>query len=135
MTQAQIFHIVVLLLFIATFGEASLSKIIAMETPQWFRDTFKDTWLGKFPIPLMYWSIAFAELTVAGIFVGAVVMMEFKTGTPNTLTGWGCLGAMGIFIALLFGQRVSADFPGAASSFFYASMSGVLWYIIQNLPH
>lgn len=134
MTQPQVFHIAVIVLFVATFGEASLSKLIARETPQWFRDQFKDTWLGKLPIALMYWSIALAELAVAGVFVAAAVMMEFKTGTPNTLTGWGCLGAMAIFTALLFGQRVSFDFPGAANSFFYASMSGMLWYIINNLP-
>lgn len=132
--QTQIFHAAVLLLFIITFVEASLSKFLARETPEWFRNQFQKTWLGKFPLPMMWWSIALIELAVAGLFVTAAVKMEFLKGTPNTFTGWGCLGAMGLFIVLLFGQRVSQDYAGAANSFFYASLSGILWYVIQSIP-
>lgn len=132
--QAQAFHILVIVLFVATFGEASLSKLAGRETPEWFRNQFKDTWMGKLPLPLMWWSIALMELAVAGLFVTAGVRMEFQANVANTFTEWGCLGAMFIFISLLFGQRVSLDYAGAANSFFYASFSGALWYFIINLP-
>lgn len=132
--QAQIFHLAVLVLFMITFTEASLSKLVARETPEWFRNQFKNTLLGKLPLPLLWWSIALMELAVAGLFITATALMEFKTGTPNTYTGWGCLAAMGLFMVLLFGQRLSRDYAGAANSFFYASFSGILWYVLQNIP-
>lgn len=132
--QAQVFHILVIVLFVATFGEASLSKIFGGETPEWFRNQFKDSWMGKLPQPLLWWSIALMELAVAGVFVAAAVRMEFLPGVTNTFTEWGCLGSMFIFISLLFGQRVSLDYAGAANSFFYAGLSGGLWYFIINLP-
>ncbi|HAA54691.1 MAG TPA: hypothetical protein DCE42_08025 [Myxococcales bacterium] len=131
--QVQVFHIAVVVLFLVVFAEASLSKIVARETPDWFRDQFKDTWMGKFPLSAMWWSIALAELVVAVVFVIALVMMEFQPTVPNVWTGWGLIGSMFLFAGLCFGQRVSFDFAGAANSFYYASLSGILWYIMQML--
>jgi hypothetical protein len=69
-------------------------------------------------------------LAIAGSFVASLVMMEFTAGTPNIFSGYGLIGAMVLFSVLCFGQRVSFDFAGAANSFFYASLSGGLWYIV-----
>jgi len=133
--QLQVFHMAVMLLFLVVFAEASLSKIIARETPQWFVDQFKETWLGKLaPVPLMYWTIAIFELAIAVLFVIAAVQMEFLPSVANEFTGWGALAAMVLFTILCFGQRVAMDYAGAASSFFYAGISGMLWYVITNLP-
>lgn len=132
--QEQVFHIAVIVLFVVMFGEASLSKIFERQTPDWFKDQFKGTWLGKLvPLPMMWWSIALAELCLVGVFVVALVMMEFTPQSPNLYTGWGLLGSMFLFAGMCFGQRVSFDFVGAASSFVYASLSGVLWYIVMHL--
>lgn len=130
--QQTIFHVAVITLFVVVFAEASLSKFIEGKVPDWFVDQFKETWMGKFPIAPQYWLIAVFEFAIAGTFVGALVMMEFTTGSANTLTGFGLLGAMFLFTMLCFGQRVSYDFAGAANSFFYASMTGVLWFIVMT---
>lgn len=131
--QQPLFHIAVIILFLVVFGEASVAKLLEGAVPDWFRDQFKETWLGKFPIAPMYWFIALFELAIAGTFVAALVMMEFTAGTPNVLTSMGLIGAMLLFSMLCFGQRVSYDFAGAASSFFYASLSGGLWWVIMQL--
>lgn len=131
--QHTLFHIAVILLFLVVFAEASLSKIFEGSVPDWFVDQFKETWLGKFPIKPMYWFIALFELAIAGSFVMALVMTEFTASSLNMYTGFGLIGAMVLFSMLCFGQRVSFDFAGAANSFFYASLSGVLWYIVMHL--
>lgn len=132
--QSVVFQLAVIVLFLVVFAEASLSKLLARELPDWFRDQFKDSWLGKLvPMPLLYWPIALAELLIAGLFVMSLVFLEFKTGVPNVYMGWGCLGAMLLFAGLCFGQRVTYDYAGAANSFYYSALSGVLWYLVTRV--
>lgn len=133
--QSTVFHIAVLALFLVVFLEASLSKILAMQTPEWFAKQFSSTWLAKIaPVPLLWWTIALCELGVAVLFGIAAVRMEFLIGVSSYWTGWGLLGAMGVFTILCFGQRISFDFTGAANSFYYAGISGLLWYVVSRLP-
>lgn len=129
--QSEIFHIAIIVLFLVVFVEASLSKIAARETPDWFKDQFASSWLGKLPTSPMWWTIALVELSIAVLFIIAAVQFEFKTGVANVFTGWGLLGSMFLFIMLCFGQRVSLDYAGAANSFYYAALSGLLWHVVS----
>jgi hypothetical protein len=130
----MVFQLAVVVLFLVVFAEASLSKLLAREVPEWFSNQFKDSWLGKLvPMPFLYWPIALGELVIAGLFVLSLLTVEFKTGVPNVYMGWGCLGAMLLFAGLCFGQRVTYDYAGAANSFYYSALSGVLWYLVSQV--
>lgn len=130
MDQSTVFFGAVALLYLVVFGEASLSKLREREVPQWFLDQFKDTWIGKFPVAPQYRLIMLLELVVAGLFVASIATGELW-GDSRTLMGWGLLGASGVFSMLCFGQRVSFDFAGAASSFFYSGITLLLWYVVS----
>lgn len=134
MQQTALFQLVVVVLYLAVFAEASLSKLVARETPDWFRDMFASTWLSAVPMPLMWWSIALAELAVAGTMVAALVSGEVFADAPSALLGFGLLGATVVFAGLCFGQRVAIDFAGAANSFYYGALSLLLWFALQLVP-
>ena len=130
--QLLVFRLAVMLLYLLMFAEASLAKLIPREVPDWFRDQFKDTWLGRLvPAPLLFWPIALFELAIAGIFGAALVTMEFMPGAELCFAPWGCLASMLLFAGLCLGCRISYDFAGAASSFSYAALSGGLWYLLS----
>ncbi len=134
MQQSALFQFVVVVLYLAVFAEASLSKLVARETPQWFRDQFASTWLGAAPLPLMWWSIALAELAVAGVMLAALVSGEVFAAEASPLVGYGLLGATLIFAGLCFGLRVAIDFAGAANAFYYGALSALLWVALQVVP-
>lgn len=119
-------------LYLAVFAEASLSKILARETPAWFQDQFRETWLGKtLPMPMMWWGIAVAELAVAGLFAAAVLTGGAVAGGDTLLLEFGLIGAALVFAGLCFGLRVAIDFAGAASAFFYGALSLTLWFLLR----
>ena len=129
--QLLLFRLAVMLIYFLMFAEASLAKLIPREVPDWFRDQFKDTWLGRLaPAPLLFWPIALFELAIAGLFGAALVTMEFMPGAELFFAPWGCLASMLLFAGLCLGCRVSYDFAGAASSFSYSALSGLLWYLL-----
>lgn len=125
-----LFRLGVIALFVVVFAEASLSKLVARETPGWFVDQFKSTWLGRGPLPLMWWTIAIAELVVAGLFIAALARGEYAGGDVQMMS-LGCLGASALFTGLCFGQRVALDFAGAANSFYYSAFSLGLFVAVQ----
>ena len=133
MQSHQAFHLAVIVLYLFVFLEASLNKIVGRSVPDWFREQFKEAWLSRIiPIPLLFWSVALGELLIAILFLLAVGQVEFLSQS-TMWTEWGCISAMFLFAGLCLGQRITFDFVGAANSFFYASLSGVLWYIVQGL--
>ncbi len=134
MDQSALFHLAIALLFALVFAEASLSKFIAREVPQWFVDQFKETWLGHFPTAPQYWLIAVLEFGVFALVVASVVTGEPWEPGQNLLLGYGLLLASAVFSMLCFGLRVSFDFAGAANAFFYSALTLVLWAIIAFSP-
>jgi hypothetical protein len=134
MDQSSLFHLAIALLYALVFAEASLSKLIAREVPQWFVDQFKDTWLGRFPSAPQYWLIALLELAVFALVVVSVVTGEpWETG-QNMYLGYALLLASAVFSLLCFGLRVSFDFAGAASAFAYSALTLILWAVIAFSP-
>lgn len=129
MDQSTLFYLAIIALYLVVFGEASTSKLREREVPQWFLDQFADTWLAKGPLKLQYRLIMVLELLVAGLFVVSLAMGEPFNG-ERTFLGLGLLGGSGVFTMLCFGQRVSFDFAGAASSFFYSALTLVLWFLV-----
>ncbi len=132
--QSLVFQCAILVLFLVVFGEASLSKLLGGGVPDWFREQFAKSWLGRLaPLPLLWWTIALIELVVAVLFVLAALSFGVSAlGTPRYWMSWGLLGAIFLFSILCFGQRVTFDFAGAANSFYYASLTAILWYILQS---
>lgn len=131
MSHVTLFALAICVLLLVTFAEASLSKLLGGSTPDWFVDTFKDTWLGKLPIPMMWWSIAIAELVVAALVVVSLATMEPFTEGPDVWLERALLLGMVVFAGLSFGQRVSLDFVGSANSYFYAALTGGLWFALH----
>ncbi len=117
--------VAICLLFVAHLGEASISKIIARETPGWFVDQFSDTWLGRGPLGLMWWSIALAELLATGLFIGGIVQSLGVSEIGSLVYAAIALTVL-IFAGLGFGLRVACDFVGSANAFFYGVLTGLV---------
>ena len=132
MDQAALFHLAVAALFLAVFAEAGISKFIARETPQWFVDQFKETWLGKFPAAPQFWLIATLELAVAALVVASIATGEPWDTGANQWLGYALLLASLVFAMLCFGLRVSFDFVGSANAFFYGALTLILWAIVGS---
>ena len=124
--------IVIPILVLSVFAEASLSKLIAREVPEWFRDQFAKTWLGKLPIAPMYWSIAVLELGVAVLAVISLATLEFNS-METLFLELSLLLATLVFAMLGVGLRVSMDFAGSANAFFYGALCVALWFIVVNV--
>lgn len=131
MSQITLFYLAICLLYLVVFGEASTAKLREREVPEWFRNQFAPTWLGRFPAAPQYRLIMLLELSVAGLFAAALVLGEPFGSGGRPLMGYGLLLASAVFSLLCFGQRVSFDFGGAASSFVYSALTLVLWFLIS----
>lgn len=111
-------------------GEAGLSKFAARETPDWFRDQFSGTWLGRFPAGPQWWLIALLEVAAAGLLAAGLAMGETLVPGAIVFVGWGLLLATAVFTMLSFGLRVAGDFPGSASGYFYAALTLGLYALV-----
>ena len=130
MDVSTLFHLLVIALFLAVFGEASLAKIVDRSTPDWFVDKYRGTWMGRLPAPLLWWTIALLELGTAGLFLAALVTGEPFAGETE-LTALGLAAATLVFVVLCFGLRVALDYAGAANAFFYAALTVLLYAAID----
>jgi hypothetical protein len=126
MTLDHLYPFTVVALLVAVFGEASIGKLVARETPAWFAEKFAPTWLGRLPAPLLWWSIAIAELTVLGLAVAAIASGGFTTVNAPLLDA-ALLMAMVVFSGLCFGLRVAEDYVGGAQAFGYAALTGLIF--------
>lgn len=114
-------------------GEAGLSKLVARETPDWFKDQFSGTWLGRFPAGPQWWLIALLEVAAAALLVAGIATGETLAGGTIHLVGWGLLLAAAVFTMLSFGLRVAADFAGSASGYFYAALTLGLYAFVTTI--
>lgn len=109
------------LLFIGTFGQASLEKWMSGGVPDWFKAQFEKTILNPFPgsIKLNYYFIATLELCVVALFFWSGVQLEFIAGREKFFLKGALVLALFVFFALGFGLRISGDYQGAANLFAY----------------
>src|SRR5690606_34315084 len=127
-----LFYLAVCLLFLAVFGHSSIAKLCEREVPAWFISQFEGTWLARFSSRLQYRFIMLLELAVALLFLASLAFAEAFGNDPKVFMGYGLLLASAVFTMLCFGQRVSADFVGAASSYVYAAGALILWFLVTN---
>ena len=109
------------LLFLGTFGQASLEKLMSGGVPDWFRNQFQKTILNPFPgsITMNYYLIALLELGVVALFLWSGISMEFLAGHERTVLKAALVLALFVFFALGFGLRIAGDYQGAANLFAY----------------
>ena len=123
-------RLIAALLPMLVLGEASLAKLFARETPSWFVDQFKDTWLGKFPAAPQWWLVAVLELAAAGLLLAGLVSGEFLASSEPVLLQYGMLLSAVVFVMLTFGLRVAGDFAGAANGYFYTGVTLGLYALL-----
>lgn len=109
------------LLFLGTFGQASLEKLMSGGVPDWFKNQFAKTILNPFPgsITLNYYLIAALELGVVALFLWSGISLEFLAGREKVILKCALVLALFVFFALGFGLRIAGDYQGAANLFAY----------------
>ena len=126
-----LFRALVALLPMAILGEAGLSKLIAREVPDWFKEQFDGTWIGRLPLAPQWWLIALAEVAAAGLCLASLVSGEFLVAESPMFLQLGLLASAAVFTALAFGLRVACDFAGSANGFYYAALSLLLYAAVS----
>jgi hypothetical protein len=116
------------MMFGLTMGISSWEKLTG-GVPDWFSEQFGDTFVAGVPGLAFSWKLAgILEVAVAVVLVVSLVMLEVL---PNRPKPWLKL-SLGIaaltFVMLGVGQRITSEFEGAASLFFYfgATMATLL---------
>ncbi len=109
------------LLFMGTFGQASLEKFLSQGVPEWFRKQFEPTLLNPFPgsLSVQYYALALLEFGVVACFFWSGIQLEFVAGNEKTFLKAALVMALFTFFALGMGLRLSNDFQGAANLFGY----------------
>ena len=127
-------YIAIYLMFGLTMGLSSVEKLTE-SVPQWFTDQFQDTFVADFPGLDLAWRVAgVLEIAVALLLLVSVVMLEFLPKRRKPLLKLG-LGVSAVtFMMLAVGQRITSQFDGAASLFFYfgATMATLLLVIFDE---
>lgn len=122
------------LMFGLTMGLSSIEKLTE-SVPQWFTDQFQDTIVADFPGLDVAWKVAgVLEVAVAIVLLVSLVLLEFLPKRSKPLLKLA-LGISAItFMMLAVGQRISSQFDGAASLFFYfgATMATLLVVIFDE---
>ena len=127
-------YIAIYLMFGLTMGLSSIEKLTE-SVPQWFTDQFQDTFVADFPGLDLAWRVAgVLEIAVAIVLLVSLVMLEFlpKRNKPLLKLGLGVSAVT--FMMLAVGQRITSQFDGAASLFFYfgATMATLLLVIFDE---
>jgi hypothetical protein len=121
-------YVAIYLMFGLTMALSSVEKITG-SAPEWFTGQFQETLVASFPGLEVSWRLAgLLEVAVAVLIIASLVRLEFKPENPKP---WlkASLGVAAItFMMLGVGQRISSEFGGAASLFFYfgATMATLL---------
>lgn len=115
-------------MFGITMLASSVEKVMG-SAPDWFKEQFQDTLVAAFPGLELSWRLAgVLELAVVGLMITSLVRMEFQPMRPKGALKAALGMAALTFMVLAVGQRISAEFSGAASLFFYfgATMATLL---------
>lgn len=115
-------------MFALTMLGSSIEKVLG-SAPDWFKEQFQDTLVAAFPGIEVSWRLAgVLELAVVGLLVASLLRSEFQPHKPKGALKAGLGMAAITFMVLAVGQRISAEFSGAATLFFYfgATMATLL---------
>jgi hypothetical protein len=122
------------LIFGLTMGLSSVEKLTE-SVPAWFSDQFQDTIVADFPGLEVAWKAAgVLEVAVALVLVASLVLLEVLPKRRKPLLKLGLGIAALTFMMLAVGQRITSQFDGAASLFFYfgATMATLLVVIFDE---
>jgi hypothetical protein len=127
----------VYLLFLGTFGQASLEKFLSGGVPDWFVKQFEKTKFNCFPgaLTLQYYSIAALEALVVLAFVLSAGSFEFVAGHDKSILKAALVLALFTFWALGFGLRVGGDFQGAANLFMYFGVTLLILAYVERFAN
>ena len=107
------------LMFGLTMGLSSIEKLSG-SAPDWFQDQFGSTLVASFPGLEVSWRLAgLLEIAVAVLIIVSIARLEFLPGRPKPWLKMSLGVAALTFMMLAVGQRISSEFAGAASLFFY----------------
>lgn len=122
------------LLYIGTFGLASLEKFRSGGMPDWFGAQFEKTFLNLFSgsLKIQYYFIAVLEAVVAVLFLISAVTGEFLPGATPIFLRWALLMALFAFFALGIGLRIGGDYQGAANLFAYFGVTFLISIYVEK---
>lgn len=121
-------YLAIYLIFGLTMGISSIEKLTS-SVPSWFSDQFESTWVASFPGLSVAWLMAgVLEAAVAVLCIISVVLLEVLPGRTKPFLKFALGVAAIVFMMLAIGQRITFQFDGAASLFFYfgATMATLL---------
>jgi hypothetical protein len=116
------------LMFGVTMGLSSVEKLTS-DVPQWFSEQFGSTFVATFPGLGVAWTVAgILEAAVAILCVVSIVTLEVLPDRRKPFLKLALGVAAITFMMLGIGQRITSQFDGAASLFFYfgATMATLL---------
>jgi hypothetical protein len=121
-------YLAIYALFGLTMGLSSIEKITE-PVPDWFSEQFAGTFVETVPgLGISWFAAGVLEAAVALLLLASIVTGEFLPGHRRTLLRTGLAVAAFTFMMLAIGQRLTFQFDGAASLFFYfgATMATLL---------
>lgn len=120
------------LMYLTLFGFAGVQKFLNFGgTTAHFENIFKDTFVPSLPggMALQVGFIAGVEVIIGLLFIISMLRKEFLPGACRVWIIIGLILSSLLLIHLSIGQRLMADYSGAANSFFYFGLTQVLIYL------
>ncbi|MCC5940042.1 MAG: hypothetical protein JJU37_00725 [Balneolaceae bacterium] len=126
--------ITIQLLFLMTFGLASLSKWKNGGIPENFTERFGDTWMASLPGSLFipFYSIVLLETAVVLLMAVSIFRMEWLRQSNKLFLKAALILSLFVFVMLGYGLRLTGDFGGAANLFFYFGATLVALFVAEN---
>jgi hypothetical protein len=127
-------YVAIYLMFGLTMALSSIEKLTD-PVPQWFSDQFGSTFVADLPGLDVAWRVAGGlEVAVPVLLLISVVTLEIRPGRAKSWLKLGLGVAALTFMMLAVGQRITSQFDGAASLFFYfgATMATLLLVIFDE---
>lgn len=126
--------IAVQLLYLVTFGLASLRKWEAGGVQESFRDQFGESWLAELPgeLALPYYTIVILESLIVVLFIISLFRMEWQSNSDKRFMLYGLIVSLFTFVVLAYGLMLTGQFQGTANAFFYFGCTLFALYITEK---
>lgn len=131
---ADLKYIAIQILYIITFGLASLEKLTTVSIPQDFLNQFGGTWMNAFPGGLFvaYYGLALLETTALALFLISFFLKEWLRESDKVFLKSALILSLFIFIALSYGLRLTEAYGGTANAFFYFGVTLFALYLSEK---
>jgi hypothetical protein len=107
------------LLFLMVWGFTGIGKLL-QGVPPWFADKFATSMLATFPgLLAAFWILTAMEVAAFGLAAAALVRGEFLPQRSPWLLLWMLVWSLFVFVALGFGQWLTAEYNGTFQLFTY----------------